>query len=89
MTTEPPLEPGVPDLPLEVTPKVEAAALLYGWLLHIHEEVEEALRQLELYVPESARSGAVDRAKARSREMLQGVYGEAIFPTLPDPETLI
>ncbi len=73
--------------------KLEFQAAAYGWLTHVHYEVEdllarmqhvhdsieEARRELELFVPEEMRESAVARATTRRDAMV-------MHPLPPFPE---
>jgi hypothetical protein len=103
-------EPGEPEIMEDGPPgKLEFAVAVYGWMRHVHLEIEnlerrmrvpaishedaqqivgavqhihatfnEALRELELYVPEDARDTAAERAAVRRDAMLA-------FPLPPFP----
>jgi hypothetical protein len=66
---EPPPGPGEPaEVPAEE--KVELAMLVYGWLRHIKDEIDEVIAEIELHVPEWMKEAMMARAKARSEAMV-------------------
>lgn len=56
--------------------ELEFMLTAYGWFRHIHDELEEAIKQLELRIPEEQRQGYVEMARARSQAMLM-TYSQA------------
>jgi hypothetical protein len=69
---------GTPQPPADgPPPKMDPAVVAYGWLVHIHEMVEHAMRDVELRLPEDAdTTPAVHRARARAGAFHLGLdYG--------------
>jgi hypothetical protein len=96
MSELPPVEPGDPEIPQGEPPaKLEFTTVAYGWLRHVHMEIEnlqtylahihetfeQALRDMEVYVPENLREGAIDRAASRRSAMVQNPL--PAFPEFP------
>jgi hypothetical protein len=65
--------------------KLEAASAAYGWLAHIAEMCQVGMQDLETFVPEEAKSGAMERARARAGAFHLGLdYGQGFH--LPPPD---
>jgi hypothetical protein len=54
-------------------PKIEAAAVAYGWIKHLAEVAAGAADDLAAYVPDDQEQLAVERARARAAAMLHAV----------------
>lgn len=85
------------DAPAQEPPaKLEYMAALYGWTAHVHEEVhrlaeeaahvdktlDEALKELEMFVPEDRRAGALERAATRAAVMIESPLNP--LPAVPE-----
>lgn len=55
-----------PEPPEGEQPHIDAATVAYGWLEHIAEMCRHAMDDLAVMVPEEARAGATERARARA-----------------------
>ena len=99
MSEEHMFEPGEIEPPDQLPPgKLEFQAAAYGWLTHVHYEVEDLLarmqhvhdsieqarRELELFVPEEMREDAVARATTRRDAMV--AHPLPPFPEAPAAE---
>jgi hypothetical protein len=96
MSVLPPVEPGEPEIPPGEPPvKMEFSTAAYGWLRHVDMEIEnlqnyldhirqtfeQALRDLEVHIPEELRESALDRATSRRSAMIQNPL--PAFPEFP------
>jgi hypothetical protein len=66
-----PVEPPDPEEPPPTgEEKIELGMLVYGWLRHIRDEIDEVINEIDLHVPEWRLQAAQERAESRSQSMV-------------------